>query len=175
MWCGGDGCGTVGCGGVGCGDVGCGWWDGVAWVVCEVWGIGCGVWGVVGWVWCIGVWWGGMWWCVVWVWGVVGCVGCGGVGCGWMSVVGWCVVVLRGEETCAPYIIKATFSFHKITTKTLKCLPYILISHFPINLGRNPYMSPYVETVSCGEFFLTKIFQKSSQGPTKVHFVHKNK
>ncbi len=28
-------------------------------------------------------------------------------------------------------LFKATFSFHKITTqKTLKCLPYILISHF---------------------------------------------
>ncbi len=25
---------------------------------------------------------------------------------------------------------KATFSFHKITTKTLKCLLYILVSHF---------------------------------------------
>ncbi len=33
-----------------------------------------------------------------------------------------------------------------------------------------PYVSPYVETVSCGEFFLTKILQKSSQGPTKVLF-----
>ncbi len=28
-------------------------------------------------------------------------------------------------------------------------------------------------TVSCGEFFLAKILQKSSQGPTKVHFFHK--
>ncbi len=27
-------------------------------------------------------------------------------------------------------LFKATFSFHKITTKTLKCLSYILISHF---------------------------------------------
>ncbi len=26
--------------------------------------------------------------------------------------------------------VKATFSLHKITTKTLKCLTYILISHF---------------------------------------------
>ncbi len=40
----------------------------------------------------------------------------------------------------------------------------------PRNLGTNPYMSPYVEQVSCGEFFLTEILQKSSQGPTKVHF-----
>ncbi len=31
-------------------------------------------------------------------------------------------------------------------------------------------MSPYVETVSCGEFFLARILQKSSQGPTKVLF-----
>ncbi len=38
------------------------------------------------------------------------------------------------------------------------------------NLSTNPYMSPYVETASCGEFFLTKILQKSSQGPTKVLF-----
>ncbi len=39
------------------------------------------------------------------------------------------------------------------------------------NLGTNPYMSPYVETVSCvGVFFLAKILQKSSQGPTKVNF-----
>ncbi len=39
----------------------------------------------------------------------------------------------------------------------------------PRNLGTNPYMSPYVETVSW-EFFLAKILQKSSQGPTKVLF-----
>ncbi len=45
----------------------------------------------------------------------------------------------------------------------------------PRNLGTNPYMSPYVEIVSCGDFFLAKILQKSSQGPTKVHFFHKNK
>ncbi len=40
----------------------------------------------------------------------------------------------------------------------------------PRNLGTNPYISTYVETVSCGKFFLTKILQKSSQGPTKVLF-----
>ncbi len=45
----------------------------------------------------------------------------------------------------------------------------------PRNLGTNPYMNPYVETVSCGEFFLAKILQKSSKGPTKVHFFHNNK
>ncbi len=44
----------------------------------------------------------------------------------------------------------------------------------PRNLSTNPYMSTYVEMVSCGEFFLAKILQKSSQGPTKVHFFHKN-
>ncbi len=31
-------------------------------------------------------------------------------------------------------------------------------------------MSPYVETVSCGEFFLAKILQKSSSLPTKFIF-----
>ncbi len=40
----------------------------------------------------------------------------------------------------------------------------------PRNLGTNPYMSTYVETVSYGKFFLVKILQKSSQGPTKVLF-----
>ncbi len=46
----------------------------------------------------------------------------------------------------------------------------------PRNLGTNLYMSPYVETVSCGEFFLAEILQKSSQGPTKVFFnFYKNK
>ncbi len=45
----------------------------------------------------------------------------------------------------------------------------------PRKVGTNPYMSPYIEIVSCGEFFLAKILQKSSQGPTKVHFFHKNK
>ncbi len=45
----------------------------------------------------------------------------------------------------------------------------------PRHLATNPYMSLYVETVSCGELFLANILQKSSQGPTKVQFVHKNK
>ncbi len=45
----------------------------------------------------------------------------------------------------------------------------------PRFVGTNPYMSPYVETVTCGELFLAKILQKSSPGPTKVHFFHKNK
>ncbi len=44
---------------------------------------------------------------------------------------------------------------------------------FKHKLGTNPYMSPYVETVICGEFSLTKILQKNSQWPTKVHFFHK--
>ncbi len=43
----------------------------------------------------------------------------------------------------------------------------------PRNLGTNSYMSPYVETVSCWEFFLAKILQKSSQGSTKVNFFQK--
>ncbi len=42
-------------------------------------------------------------------------------------------------------------------------------------IPRNPDMSPYVEMVSCGEFFLVKILQKSSQGPTKVHIFQNNK
>ncbi len=41
----------------------------------------------------------------------------------------------------------------------------------PSHFGTNPYMSPYVETVSCGEYFR----EKNSQGPTNVHFFHKNK
>ncbi len=45
----------------------------------------------------------------------------------------------------------------------------------PKYLGTNPYKSPYVEMVSCGEFLLTKILLKSSQGPTKVLLFHKNK
>ncbi len=109
-----------------------------------------------------------------------------------------------------------TFSFHKITTKTLKCLPYILISHItslsqrfsksfssplnaletvnqaeinneqqnggiifqtrevqqgiPRNLGTNPYMSPYVEMVSCGEFFSQKYFRRAHRNPQKFIF-----
>ncbi len=45
----------------------------------------------------------------------------------------------------------------------------------PKNVGTNPYMSTYVETVSCGKFFLAKILQKNTQGHTKVLFFHKNK
>ncbi len=53
---------------------------------------------------------------------------------------------------------------------------YLFKQGIPRNLGTNPYMSPYVEKGSCGEFFLTKILQKSSQRPTKVlFFSHKNK
>ncbi len=43
----------------------------------------------------------------------------------------------------------------------------------PRNLGSNPYMSPYVETVSCRELFPAKILNKSSQGLTKVIFFTK--
>ncbi len=33
----------------------------------------------------------------------------------------------------------------------------------PRNLGTNPYMNPYVETVSCGEFFFSRKYSKRAQ------------
>ncbi len=41
----------------------------------------------------------------------------------------------------------------------------------PRNLGTNLYMRPYDETVSCWEFILAQILQKSSQGHPKFRFL----
>ncbi len=38
-----------------------------------------------------------------------------------------------------------------------------------------PIWVPILKEWAVGSFFLAKILQKSSQGPTKVHFFHKNK
>ncbi len=40
----------------------------------------------------------------------------------------------------------------------------------PRNLGTNPYMSPYVETVSCGEFFFMKNTPEELTGTHKSSF-----
>ncbi len=47
----------------------------------------------------------------------------------WDLIGNWFVQCLCAINIVG-HIFKATFSFHKITTKILNCLPYILISHF---------------------------------------------
>ncbi len=83
--------------------------------------------------------------------------------------------------------LKVTFSFHIITTKRHSNANLILISHFTwilqwfiildmnnlVNVTHHYWMLLKLSIKL--KFFLEKILQKSSQGPTKVHFFHKNK
>ncbi len=45
----------------------------------------------------------------------------------------------------------------------------------PRNVGTNPYISSYVETVSCAVFFSRKYSRRAHRDPQKFFFYHKNK
>ncbi len=100
----------------------------------------------------------------------------------------------RGKVDRQSHILKASFFCYKITTKTLKRLPYILIcyctslSPWFIILDKNNLWTFLITIESLyeplcivswngdvGQLFLAKIFHKATQIPTKVHFFHMNR
>ncbi len=95
-------------------------------------------------------------------------------------VYGWpvCRAILWLRYLAQLYL-KLLSLFQKYFPKALKCIPCI-------QLCRSTSVSLYYDwdvqvshykwvLLKLGEFFLTKILQKGTQGPTKVNFLHINK